>query len=184
MWILFVMMWNLSFLFEPVFLMSRLCWGDLLQHNVGKKKSGLSHKSRRFWSWFEKILSRLLRHCTQSNAGAWQAVNLTGRVWWLWRRMMEMEGSVRQGSTTPVCWLLWWWLSVKSAKTVLNQTAVQPSLLPSTVIDSLADGCVGSRAEETLRDALDYQQSAHIYFLRLWQSDVFTWQMKKKGIKN
>lgn len=63
---------------------------------------------------------------------------------------------LRQSSSIPVCRLLWrsllcWWLSANS-----NQMVVQPPLLPSTVIDCLADGAVSSPPRETLGGVLGF----------------------------
>ncbi len=79
-----------------------------------------------------------VRHCTQGKAGATaqQAVHFTDRV--LSQNIlttkltvMEVENgdgkwraawccTARQGSTTQVCWLLRYWLLLKSAKLLLN----------------------------------------------------------------
>lgn len=47
-------------------------------------------------------------------------------------------------------------LSVKSAKPLLNKTVVKPLLLPTNVIDFLADRAVSSQAGETLWVSWDF----------------------------
>lgn len=61
-------------------------------------------------------------------------------------------------SVTPVCWLhgrslIWWWLSPEP---LLNQTVVQPPLLPSTVTDSSADSTVSGLPGEMLHAVLGH----------------------------
>lgn len=78
---------------------------------------------------------------TERGGTEWQDVNFTNRVLsqndptikitMMERRLMETEGSA-----THVCWLLRrsqlrCWLSVKSAKLIMNQTWVQLPLLPT-----------------------------------------------------
>lgn len=66
------------------------------------------------------------------------------------RRRTEKEGSVRQLDSCVLAAPMLCQLSVKSAKPLLNKTVVKPLLLPTNVIDFLADRAVSSPAGETL----------------------------------